>query len=639
METSTRSESVVRFGNFELNLRTRELFKDGVKLRIRGQPMDVLAILVQHPGDLVTRETLKKQLWPDDTFVDFEHILNNCIGKLRDMLGDEAEAPRFIETLPRLGYRLIAPLTETHQDQIPDSVQAADERKAALTGPTGCPPDTRKAGSRRGWILFVFSALALITVASLAIWHPRRPRPVPQIRSIAVLPFENLSGDPSQEYFADGMTEGLITELGAFGTFRVISRTSVMRMKRVSKPLPKVAQELGVDGIVEGTVAHSGNHFRITVSLLHAATDRHLWANSYESEMEDVLVVQSKVAHSVANAIWSELARQSPGLSSGPRRVNPEAYQAYLEGRYHAGKWTEDGFKKADASLRRSIDLDPSFAPAHSAIASVYSMMAIWGSRAPTEVYPLARAAALKAVELDDELAEGHGVLGQIKLVYDWDWNGAERECQRAVLLNPNSVEAHLWYGQYLTAMGRHEEALRETREAIRLDPVSPTSNLQLAWNFYWARRHDEAISQIARVLELDPTFAGAFMELGWNYAEKRMYAEAIANCRRALVLIPDEQVILGTCGHAFGEAGRRQEASALLAHLQGLAKSEHVDPWYVAQPYDGLGDVDHAMDCLEKAYNERSSGIYLLNVVLFSARLRSDPRFKALLAKLDFPA
>jgi len=249
----------------------------------------------------------------------------------------------------------------------------------------------------------------------------RRPLPPPRIDSIAVLPFENLSGDPSQEYFADGMTEELITELGAFGRFRVISRTTVMGLKRVSRPLPEIAHELGVDGIVEGTVARSGNHVRITANFLHAATDRHLWANSYESEMEDVLVVQGKVARSIADAIRTELTRQRQVPSAALRRVNPEAYRAYLEGRYHANRFTPDGFKEAEASLRQSIDLDATFAPAYSAMANLCSVLAEIGVRPATEVFPLAKAAASKAVELDDGLAEAHSNLGLVKLVYDWD--------------------------------------------------------------------------------------------------------------------------------------------------------------------------------------------------------------------------
>ena len=641
METTTRSDSIVRFGDFELNLRTRELYKGGSRLKLRGQPIDVLAILVQHPGDLVTRENLQKQLWPDDTFVDFEHILNNCVAKLRDTLGEQADSPKFIETLPRLGYRFIAPVfsparneLESHQAPNAETAETAPETSAAAL-PRAAP----QGNHARTWILLAATAIALTGSFAVARWYLHRNAYPPPIKSIAVLPFENLSGDPSQEYLADGMTEELITELGAFGSFRVISRTSVMQFKGKRKPLPEIARELEVEGIVEGTVARSGNHVRITANLLYAPRDHHLWANSYESEMEDVLVVQSRVAHSIANAIRAELIRPASVPTVAPRRVKPEAYQAYLEGRYHANKWTRDGWERAEASLRRSIDLDSTFAPAYSAISSVYTILAINGIRPATEVFPLAKSAASKAVELDDRLAEAHGALGFVMLIYDWDWAGAEQENKRAVLLNPSSVEAHAWYSMFLTAMGRHEEALREVREMVRLDPASPPSNMFLAWTLYWARQHDEAISQLGRVLELDPKFAWAYMELGWNYAQKEMYTEAITNCRKALALMTDDQVVLGTCGNVYGRSGRRQEALALLARLQRLARKDHVDPWYIAWLYDGAGDTDHCIEYLQRAYNERSASLYVSKVALFSQRIRSDLRFQILLKKLNYPS
>jgi TolB-like protein/DNA-binding winged helix-turn-helix (wHTH) protein/Tfp pilus assembly protein PilF len=637
METAARSDSIVRFGDFELNLRTRELFKSGSRLRLRGQPVEVLAILVQNPGDLVTRETLQKQLWPDDTFVDFEHILNNCVGKLREALGDQADSPKFIETLPRLGYRFIAPVSAP-QNEMPDSVLAPLPAPASSAQPTESPPVVSKGKHLGRWILLVAGAIAIIGISITEIWHQRRPQPPPRIESIAVLPFENLSGDPSQEYFADGMTEELITQLGAFGGFRVISRTSVMRLKRVSQPLPKIARELGVDAIVEGTVSRSGNRVRITANLLHAATDRHLWASSYESELEDVLAVQSEVAHSVANAVQTELARHRQVPPAAPRRVKPEAYQAYLEGRFYAGRMALNESTKAEESLRRSIALDPTFAPAYSAISIFYFAQAINGVRPATELFPLARTAALKAVELDDSLAEAHTALGVVKHAYEWDWAAAEQEHQRAVLLNPGSVDAHLWYCDFLIAMGRADEGVRESREAVRLDPVSPLSNLHLGWSLYFAGRHDDSIAQLKKVLELDPNFAWANMELAWNYAKKGMEADADTECRRALNITPENQIILASCGRIYGEAGRRRDAFALLERLMTLAEKHYVNPCDVAIVYDAMGDTDHAIEWLHRAYNERSTNLLFLKIE-YSERLHSDPRFQALLKKLNFPS
>jgi len=646
VQDAVHPERVVRFGIFELDLVSEELRRNGLKLKLSGQPFQVLAILLERPGRVVTRDELQKRLWPD-TFVDVDHNLNTAINKIREMLGDSAENPRYVETLPRRGYRFIHPLATPSASGMPaepgleDSESARPVQRTLEAKTHQIPTRRRRIAASTAVLLLVLAVMIVAAIVgglrnrlTALIGNPHIATPT-RIESIAVLPFENLSGDPSQEYFADGMTEELITQLGAFGSFRVISRTSVMRFKRTTKPLPEIARELGVDGIVEGTVARSGNHIRITANLLHASTDRHLWANSYESAMEDVLVVQGKVARSVAQAIRSELTP----TPSAPRRVNPEAYEAYLEGRYHARRLTLDGFSKAEVSFHRSITLDPTFAPAYSAIAILDSAEAVNGIRPPSEVSPLGKAAAIKAVELDEHLAEAHTALGDALRAYDWDWAGAEQEHKRAVQLNPNSEDAHLYRSILLTAIGRSDEAIQEDQEGVRLDPISPYSNLFLGWGLYFARRHDESIAQLKKVLELDPEFAWANMELGWNYAAKRMYPEAVAECRRALALISDSQVVLGTCGGIYGQASKRQEALGLLERLRTLAHKSYVDQFYFAILYDGLGDTGHAIACLEKGYRERSANMYALKMVLFSDRTRSDPRFQALLKKLNYPS
>src|ERR1017187_1961716 len=450
MGGAAASQSRVRFGVFELDLRTGELRKSGILLHLPPQPSKVLALLVSRPAQLVTREEIRNQIWGNDTVVDFEHGLNFAIKKIRDTLGDDPETPRYIETLPRRGHRFIAPVETA-------SASGAHPDAGARVTLTGATP--RAAFLRKRWTVAttagVFVGLAATLVGlnvaglrdQLLKANPRRSAVRPRIESVAVLPFENLSGDPAQEYFADGMTEELVTNLGEISALRVISRTSVMRFKGSRKPLPEIARELGVDAIVEGTVARSGNHVRITANLLHAPTDRHLWAGSYDSELEDVLVLQDKVARSVAGAVRIKLMSPEQIHHAGPRRVNPEAYQAYLKGRYYTSQWTEEGFKKASASFREAIDLDPTYAPAYEGLAGVYSSLATWGLQPSTEAYPLAKAAALKALELDAGLAEAHAALGQIKLAFDWDWSGAEQELKRAIVLNLNSSTAHFCYG------------------------------------------------------------------------------------------------------------------------------------------------------------------------------------------------
>jgi TolB-like protein/Tfp pilus assembly protein PilF len=583
---------------------------------------------MERPGELVTREELRNALWPDQTFVDFEDGLNHAVRRLREALGDSAENPRFIETLPRLGYRFIYPLEEKAE---PGRVPAA--------GPMG---RRRQVGLAAGAVLALLAWAFALNVAGVrdrvlrAAGAVREP-PL-QIQSIAVLPLENLSHDPEQEYFADGMTEELITNLGKMSALHVISRTSVMQYKGTKKSLPQIARELKVDAIIEGTVQRSGNHVRITANLLHAPTDRHLWADSYEGDLGDVLVLQDKVARAIASEVGIKLLSTGNGRLASVHAVDPEAYQSCLKGRYYTSKWTEEGFKKGAEGFRRAIDLDPTYAPAYEGLADVYNWRAAFGLQPSPETYPLAKAAALKALELDDGLAEAHAVLGQTKFAFDWDWSGAEQELKRATALNPSSSTAHLYYGVFLTAMGRYDEAVAETRKALELDPLTLTTNLQLGWVLYYARRHDESIAQLKKTLELAPDFSYANLELGWNYAQKRMYPEAVSECQRAVSLMPEEQVTLSSCGDVYGLAGRRQDALTLIERLRQLSARGYVDPYNMAWASDGLGDNKRTMEWLERAYTERSASLYFLRNETWRESLRSDPHFQDLLRRMNFP-
>jgi TolB-like protein/DNA-binding winged helix-turn-helix (wHTH) protein/Flp pilus assembly protein TadD len=636
------ADSSVRFGPFEFDLETGELRKFGVVLRLPPQPSKVLALLVSRPGQLVKREEIQEQIWGDHTVVDFEHGVNFAIKKIRDTLGDDAETPRYIETLPRRGHRFIARVESTPSNgTCPETTTEAEPPVARQ--PAASLPRRWYVAATVGLFVVIVAILSALNVAGvrdrlLAHTPSTRLAATPRVASVAVLPFENLSSDPDQEYFADGMTEELVTNLGEVSDLRVISRTSVMRFKGSRKPLPEIARELGVDAVIEGTVAGSGNHLRITANLVQASTDHHLWANSYDSEIEDVLVVESNVARSIAAAVRSNLsAEQVHGAS--PRRVNPEAYLAYLKGRYYTSEWTKAGFNQAIMSFRQALDSDPTYAPTYEGLADVYNLLALWGLQPATETYPASKAAALKALELDDGLPEAHAVLGQIKFAFERDWHGAEQEFKRAIALNPNSSTAHFYYGVFLTAMGRTDEAINETQKALELDPLTPTSNLQLGWVLYYAHRYDESIAQLRKTLVLAPDFAYANMELGWNYAQKGMYPEAVEQCRRAVTLMPDEQVMLGSCGNVYGVAGRRQEALTLLGRLKNASARGYVDAYNIAYVYDGLGDDDHVLEWLERAYRERSPSLYGLRIDPWSDRVRSDPRFRDLLRRMNFPS
>jgi len=488
-----------------------------------------------------------------------------------------------------------------------------------------------------GVLVAVFGVLLGLNVAGLRDRLLGRAG-APRIQSLAVLPLQNLMGDPQQEYFVDGMTEALITDLSKISALKVISRTSVMQYKGVKKPLPQIARELNVDAVIEGSVLRSGEHVRITAQLIRAATDEHLWAETYDRDLRDILALQSEVARTVAQQIKVTLTRQEQTRLAATHPVNPGAHDAYLKGRYYLNKWTEEGFKKGIEHFQQAIDLDPTYAPAYAGLADCYSLVAGFGLRPPKDAFPLAKAAARKALELDETLAEAHAALGQIKFQFDWDWFGAEQELKRAVELNPSSSNAHLNYNVYLAVMGRSDESIAEARRALDLDPLTPTLSLQLGWILYYARRHDESIAQLRKTLQLAPNLVGANMELGWNYAEKRMYPEAVAECQKAIEQLPEEQVTLGSCGRVYGLAGKRSEALDLLAKLKRMSEQRYVDPYNIAWLCDGLKDNNLTMEWLERAYKEHSASLFGLKMEIFSDSLRSDPRFQDLLRRMNFP-
>jgi TolB-like protein/DNA-binding winged helix-turn-helix (wHTH) protein/Flp pilus assembly protein TadD len=631
MEGSTGLPRLIRFAEYNLDTRTGELRKGGAALQLHAQPLQVLLLLLEHPGEVVSRDHLRSALWPDDTFVDFEDSLNHAVRRLREALADSPENPHFIQTIPRHGYRFIYPIEggaelAPQEEARPVWWQQRSRMVALVAG----------AAAVSLALLFAFNVAGLRERILRTVGAVREP-PL-QIQSIAVLPFENLSGDPAQEYFADGMTEELITDLGKISALRVISRTSVMRYKGSRKSLPEIARELNVDVIAEGAVQRSGNRVRITAQLIQALTDRHLWAGTYDRDLRDVLVLQSEVASAIGDQVQAKLTPQDRTRLASARSVNPEAYEAHLKARYFLGKWTAEGTRKCVEYSQRAIDLDAKYATAYAGQADCYAFAAQACYQSAAEAYPKAKAAAGKALELDDTLAETHAALGTIKFIFDWDWPRAEQELKRAVMLDPNSSMAHEWYGRFLTAMDRSDEAVRETKKALELDPLSPTTNALLGWVLYYARRYDESIAQLKKALELAPDLAYANNELGWNYAQERMYPEAVTECQRAVSLMPEDQIVLGSCGAVYGLAGRRQDARTLRDRLMKVSARGYLDPYNVAFLYDGLGDNDRTMEWLERAYRERSGSMFCLKTEIWTDRLRSDPRFQDLLRRMNFP-
>jgi serine/threonine-protein kinase len=460
----------------------------------------------------------------------------------------------------------------------------------------------------------------------------------PRIESLAVLPLENLSRDPEQEYFADGMTDALIAELGQIGSLRVISRTSAMRYKKTDKPLPQIARELNVDALIEGSVLRSGDRVRVTAQLIGAVPERHLWARSYERDLRDVLTLQSEVAQAIANEIRIKVTPQVQARLARARPVSPEAHEAYLKGLYYRNLRTEDGLKKSIDSLQQAIEKDPGYALAYVGLADSYSVLTSWGLMAPREAYPRAKAAALKALELDETLAEAHASLGVVSNEYDWDWVGAEKEFKRAIELNPGYAFARHAYAEYLSQMGRHNEAIAEIKRAQELDPLSLAINAIVGYVFFHARRYDEAIAQYRSTLELNAGFYPAHLFLGWAYEQQKLYDEAISEYRKAIALEQGSPRVAAYLALGYAAAGKRTEALKIISNLRQLSKQRYVSPYGIAQVYTALGDFDQAFAWLEKAYEERPYELLYLKVDPRNDPLRSDPRFQDLLRRMNFP-
>jgi TolB-like protein/Tfp pilus assembly protein PilF len=575
MENDRLTGGAIRFGLFEVDLRAGELRKQGVRIKLQEQPLQILAMLLEHPGQVVTREELRNKLWPADTFVDFDHGLNKTINKLREALGDSAESPRFIETLAKRGYRFIRDLQ-------------------------GSPG---------------------------------------QIRSLLVLPLENLSRDPEQEYFADGLTEELINKLARISALRVLSRTTAMHYKGVRKPLPEIARELQVEGVVEGTVLRSGERVRISAQLIHAPTDTHLWAESYERDLRNVLALQSEVAQAIAREVQVKLTPQEQAHFAEVRSVDPEAYEAYLKGRYYWNLRSGGSLAKSAECFQQAIEKDPGYAAAYAGLADCVSSAGWFGFLSPSEGCGKGKRLALKALELDPGLAEAHCSLGWATVHYDYDFLTAEREYQRSIELNPSYATAHQWYGLLLSAVGRFEQACNEVEHAIHLDPPSAIITASLGWVYWISRQYERQFEQLNKTLELDPNFIAAYWGLGLVHLAHSKFEEAIAKMQKAVEVSRGSSLPIGLLGEAYAAAGCKDQAQKVLDQLMEISKHKYVTPYIIARIYTALDNKDEAFQWLERAYLEHSVWMVFLNVDPRLDSLRSDARFDGLVRRMNFPA
>jgi TolB-like protein/DNA-binding winged helix-turn-helix (wHTH) protein/Tfp pilus assembly protein PilF len=637
--------AVVRFGTYELSLQAGELRKAGVRIRVQQQPLKLLEVLLEHPGEVVTREELQSRVWPNESFGDFDQAVNIAIAKLRSALGDSADNPRYIETLPKRGYRFIADVSLVDADgrtRRPDSVSAASALNSPVNEPGPAPQDSATPvvpqPSKKFTLRVLLTLAGVAILAALCVWLFRSRAHAPAIRSLAVLPLENLSGDASQNYFSDGMTDELITDLAQISALRVISRTSAMVYKGARKPLPQIARELHVDAVVEGTVLRAGDRVRITAQLIDAATDKHLWSQSYEGELRDTLALQDRVARAIAEQIQINLTPREQAALKIVRVVNPEAHESYLKGRFFWNKRTADGLRVALAYFNQAIEEDPNYAQAYSGLADTYALLGDWqyAVMTPAQAYPKAKAAALKAVELDSALGEAHNSLAFVLDGFDWDLDAGGREFRRGIELSPGYATAHHWYAWHLALLGRYDEAIVEMKKAESLDPLSLIINADLAELLVIAHSYDESIQQTHKTIEMDPNFAMAHNQLGQAYLQQHMYEQAIAELQKAVQLSAESPTCVANLARAYALSGERDAAFKLLDGLKTSATPGYSHASEIAAIYVSLGDTKEALNWLEKGYAERFNPGVLIRPAF--EPLRADPRFQNLLHRVGLP-
>jgi TolB-like protein/DNA-binding winged helix-turn-helix (wHTH) protein/Flp pilus assembly protein TadD len=613
-----------KFGAFEADPRSGELVKNGRRVRLQEQPFQLLSALLERPGELVTREELRTLLWPQ-TVVDYDHGLNKAVSKIREALGDSAESPRFVETVARRGYRFLADVTVV----IDGSVAREPDPPAPLAVPRAGPVVGRWRGLAASICLMLLLAAALL--AWLSLWH----QGAQAIHSLAVLPLVDTSEDPSQDFFADGMTGELITELGKVDALRVISRTSAMTYKGVHKSLATIARELNVDAVIEGSVMRAGGRVRITAQLIHATDDSRVWADSYEGDVRDALTLQVKVARAVAGQVRATLNHGEHAAFDKVRSIDPLAYEDYLKGRYFLNKRTGDGLRAAIRYFREAVEIDRSYAEAHSGLADAYALAGDWeyGVLSTTEAFSKATAEASRALELDGTLGEAHTSLAFALDLYGWDWDVAGSEYEAAIRLNPSYATAHHWHAWHLMLMGKATEALQEFTQAQSLDPLSLIIGADIADALCIVHDFDAAVAQSRKTLELDPRFAVGHYELGQALVQLGRFDEAIAEFRKAIEISGHSSVFDSNLAYVYAVSGRKDDAVRIAAEMAAQGDIYPSAQANIALIYAGLGDREAALDWLDKAYAIRFNPSILLRPAFDP--LRRDARFRDLMHRI----
>ncbi len=626
---------VYRFGVFQANLAARELRKHGVRVRLPGQPFCILSMLLEKPGEVVTREEMQQRLWAADTFVDFEHSLNTAMKKLRAALGDSPENSRYVETVPRWGYRFIAPVEEI----------SANERPAVGTSGVAVSVEkavkTEEPRHRRWPLLLGIPAVLITVVAAYFAWSRPRVRPLPKGGRLmfAVLPFENLTGDSGQDYFSDGLTEEMIAQLGHLDPehLGVIARTSVMHYKHGQEQLQQIGRDLAVQYVLEGSVRRDSGKVRITAQLVQMKDQTPVWSRQYDRELSGLLALQGEIAQEIADEIQPILGSDHKLITADRKSsASPssyEAYDLYLKGRYFWNKRTKDGFQQAAEYFQQAIAKDSNYARAYAGLADTFGLMSTWSLVPQNEFMPKAREAALKALQIDASVAEAHTSLALVAENYDYDWQTAEKEFRQAIQLAPGYGTAHQWYAECLSFQGRFDEALTESERARQLDPLSVIIARDHGTILYFSRQYDRAIEQFRAVREMDPDFprTGAFIEAR---VQKGQFATALAELGKPRTH-GEAMWYWSHLAYIYGRAGQLERARHQLEKLEKLSRHEEVDPVVMSWAHLGMGNKEEALADLEKAYSGHFSIMTTLKVEPAYDALRGDPRFQDLLRRV----
>lgn len=628
------SWSSVRFGeDFELDLRAYELRRSDQSLKLSRIPMELLLLLLEQRGQLVTREQIVDRIWGKDVFLDTDNSINAAIRKIRQVLDDDPEQPRFLQTVTGKGYRFIAPIQTTGMSLVP---RASGERTpSASESVVGDSAPAREKFHLRLWAISVGLAIVLVA-ATGAYWPWLRPRVLHQAAGgrtmLAVLPFENLTGDAGQEYFSDGLTEEMITQLGRLDPqhLGVIARTSVMHYKNSPEQVDRIGTKLGVQYVLEGSVRRDSGKVRITAQLIQTKDQTHIWAQEYDRDLKDLLALQDEIAREISAETQNALGEHKRVTPINQPSLSPqalEAYDLYLKGQYFWNKRTVEGFQRAIDYFQQATAKDPNNARAYAGLADSYALLGGYSMTPQTESMPKARAAALRALEIDESLPEAHTALALVVQNYDWDWQKAGNEYRRAIELNPNYATAHQWYAEHLALQGRFDEALSESERARQLDPLSLIITTDKGAILYYSRQYDQAIEQFRAVLDMDPDFPRAHM-IVFAYAQKGMFADALAHVEKG-------PWRWSTLAYVYGRSRQQLEARNALEKLEQLNQRQQMDPAAFLRAYIGMGSKDEAFAYLEKVYAQHSNALVTLKVDPVYDPLRNDPRFQDLLHRV----